>query len=96
MNSPVRGFLASFRVQVQIQGNLTALGFKSPRDTRTGGKSSKRRQRRGLPRVPGRQALDLPAEDLALAAGDRAGEPAGRQPDLHRSAATAASASVLK
>lgn len=30
MDFPIQGFLASFRVQVQIQGNLTGSGFKSP------------------------------------------------------------------
>ena len=28
MNSPIRGFLTSFRVQAQIQGNLTAVGVQ--------------------------------------------------------------------
>ncbi len=30
MNSPIRGFLTSFRVQVQIQGNLTGFRVQVP------------------------------------------------------------------
>jgi hypothetical protein len=44
-------------------------------------------QQRGLARVGGSQALNLLGEDLALALGDQAGEPADRKPDLHLPAA---------
>jgi hypothetical protein len=45
------------------------------------------RQQRGLPRVADGQALDLPGERLALAAGIRTEEPPDGQPDLHPPAA---------
>jgi len=37
MNSPFRGFLTSFRVQVQIQGNLTGVGVQVPPRTQIHG-----------------------------------------------------------
>jgi hypothetical protein len=33
MNFPIRGFLTSFRVQAQIQGNLTDFRVQVPSDT---------------------------------------------------------------